>query len=131
MIDKTIADLKRDEGFKPKPYQCTSGVWTIGYGFTSLTVSESNMILSMRVNHINCELLEFGWYRGLNNARKSVIIQMAFQLGFDGLLKFKKMIRAIELNNFNTAAIEMRNSKWFGQTPNRVIRLMNKMQNGR
>ena len=28
--------IKRFEGFRPKPYRCSAGVWTIGYGTTFL-----------------------------------------------------------------------------------------------
>lgn len=27
-----LKELKRDEGFRPAPYVCTGGFWTIGYG---------------------------------------------------------------------------------------------------
>jgi lysozyme len=131
LIDETIAELKRDEGFRTLPYQCTEGVWTIGYGFTNLTEREAALVLNMRVNSIHYELLTHEWYRNLNLARQSVVIQMAFQLGMKGLFKFHQMILALKGGFYNQAAIEMRHSKWARQTPNRAIRLADKMQIGR
>jgi len=31
-IDGALAILRAEEGFRPWPYRCSSGVWTIGYG---------------------------------------------------------------------------------------------------
>ena len=31
-IDMTLAILRAEEGFRPWPYRCSRGVWTIGYG---------------------------------------------------------------------------------------------------
>lgn len=52
-----------------------------------------------------------------------VIIEMVFQLGKNGVRKFKRMWAAIKLDNFFTAAKEMRDSKWYRQTTRRVEEL--------
>lgn len=131
LIAGTIEALKREEGFSATPYQCTAGVWTIGYGFTNLTQPEAAVILEMRVKALDRALYEHGWYRKQNDVRKGVLIQMAFQLGLHGLLKFHRMIDALEGGFYQSAAAEMRNSRWFQQTPDRATRLMDKMFTGR
>lgn len=131
MIDECVADLKREEGFRNKPYQDHLGTWTFGYGFTSVTEQEANLILIMRVHDIYQDMLRFAWFRELNDARQSVILQMAFQLGKKGLFSFEKMIARLREGDYNGAASEMRNSQWFLQTPNRVLRLVHKMSVGR
>ena len=44
---------------------------------------------------------------------------MSYQLGFSGLLKFKKMFKALENMNYEEAANEMLDSKWHLDTPSR------------
>ena len=48
---------------------------------------------------------------------------MAFQLGIDGLLKFKNTLNLIEAGDYETASKEMLNSLWAKQTPERAKRL--------
>ena len=45
---------------------------------------------------------------------------MIFQLGIEGQQKFKKMNCYIKKKEFFMAALEMKNSLWYSQTPNRV-----------
>jgi len=52
---------------------------------------------------------------------------MAFQLGQRGLSKFKNMNSAIERKEWVEAAVEMMDSRWAGQTPNRATRLQQRM----
>jgi lysozyme len=52
---------------------------------------------------------------------------MRFNLGGTGFRKFKKMIAAINNNDFMTAALEMKNSKWFDQVGKRAKTLINMM----
>jgi lysozyme len=130
MLESVIEDLKRHEGFRPTPYQCTEGVWTIGYGFTNLTPEEAETILNIRVERLHQRLSTYQWYCKLNTARKGVILNMAFQLGINGLMKFRNMIRAIKKEMWNEAGIEMKHSKWYRQTPDRAQELIDKMVRG-
>ena len=49
--EKLIAQLKIDEGFRGKPYRCTAGKLTIGFGRNlddvGASVAESEMMLSV------------------------------------------------------------------------------------
>ena len=51
---------------------------------------------------------------------KEVIIEMIFQLGIKKQKKFVKMNSHIQKNNIFLAALEMKNSLWYKQTPKRV-----------
>jgi GH24 family phage-related lysozyme (muramidase) len=60
---------------------------------------------------------------GLSSKRKGVLARMVYQLGFEGVRSFKNALIAIEEGNFDKAADEMLDSKWFKEdTPFRVAR---------
>ena len=51
---------------------------------------------------------------------QTALTDMAFQLGIAGLMKFRKMIAALEAGDYRTAADEALNSRWANQTPSRA-----------
>jgi len=112
------------EGFKSKPYQDHLGVWTIGHGLTFLTELESKHIVEGR-------LLDLGlkwrsrcpWLKQRDPKLLDVIVEMSFQMGFQGVLNFKNMWRALETEFYHSAAAEMLDSKWAVQTPGRAKEL--------
>ena len=48
---------------------------------------------------------------------------MIFQLGIGNVMKFKKMIAALQEKDFETASLEMLDSRWASQTPSRAEKL--------
>ena len=132
--EDTIAQLKSDEGFREHMYKCSANKTTIGYGFNlevGLTEQESDVLLRFKISQLKTTLGEYRWWRLLDGTRKGVIINMVYQMGLSGVLKFKKMIAAIEEKDYNAAAIEMMDSAWFRQTPNRANRLIETMRTGK
>ncbi len=123
-----IAQLKRQEGYAATPYQCPAGVWTWGYGFTSITTDEADMVLRLKVLELRHALYERIYH--LTPARQDVIVNMAYNLGLAGLGKFKRMWAAIEAGDFGRAADEMLNSRWARQVGNRALELSEQMRRG-
>jgi len=66
----------------------------------------------------------------LDDARKAVLLNMSFQLGITGLLKFKNTLAKIEAGDYQGAADNMLKSLWARQTPNRANRLAEQMRTG-
>ena len=128
MMYDLIAQLKRHEGFATKPYQCTSGVLTWGYGFTSITTDEADMVLRLKVLELRHALYDRIYH--LTPARQNVIINMAFNLGLAGLGKFSRMWSAVRDEDYHQAATEMLNSKWARQVGNRAVELAEQMRRG-
>ncbi len=52
-----------------------------------------------------------------------VILEMVFQLGTQGVRNFKKMWKAMRVKDWKTASLEMKDSKWWKQTPKRCEHL--------
>lgn len=130
-----IEQLKRHEGFRKKPYQCTAGKTTIGYGRNLDDVGihevEAHTLL---VNDINaaCEELNkrYPSFLSLDLPRKNVLINMVFNLGITRFSNFKKMIAAVENKQYEQAAKEMMSSKWANQVGDRAKELARQMRTG-
>ena len=128
-------DLKRDEGFAPRPYQDSRGNWTIGYGFNleanDLPEHIADQLLRIEVNDISVWLAqEFEWVADLSGTRRDALINMVFQLGRSGFKSFKKMIRALAGGDFERAADEALDSLWARQTPARAMRVAAQLRTG-
>ena len=127
-------ELKIDEGFKPCVYQCTAGKPTIGYGH-NLEDNElpepiaENLLIHDYMKFYD-KLCEHQWFCEMDDYRKRIIINMAYNIGISGLLRFRNMIAAIRNKDFNEAADEMVNSNWYDQVGSRSVRLVKMMRNG-
>lgn len=70
------------------------------------------------------------YFAGMSEVRQAVLVNMAFNLGVNGLLKFSKMFGAIEREDYLAASVEMLHSLWARQVPNRAERLAEMMRTG-
>tara|TARA_R100000664_G_scaffold20888_1_gene30139 strand:+ start:1659 stop:2066 length:408 start_codon:yes stop_codon:yes gene_type:complete len=119
-----IERIAVNEGFRSKVYKCSEGVDTIGHGFTWLSEEESLHILTGRVSQLHLKLLDdLDWYKDMPPEIQGVIIEMCFQIGFSGVMKFRKMIANMQDKNWKEASKEMLDSLWAKQTPSRANRL--------
>ena len=130
-----INQLKKHEGLKLNPYQCTAGKTTIGYGRNlddkGISVHEAEQMLNADIIDTRSEVSRaLPVYNEIIPARQDVLINMAFNMGVHGLLKFKKMIAAIELGDYLYASEEMLNSKWAKQVGSRADELARQMVRG-
>ena len=126
--------IKHHEGFRSKVYKCTEGYDTIGYGFAikDLELDEdiSEMILMQKLDNLMTRIGKtFVWWRSADSTVKDVVVEMCYQLGVSGFSKFKKTIDHLENKRYGKAAVEMLDSKWAKQTPNRAIELSNIIKN--
>mgnify|MGYP006281625705 CR=1 FL=1 len=140
-----VEQLKVEEGFMSEPYLCTAGHKTIGYGrnldahpdFEGETIPEKcSMELASRILEHDVIAAEHNlsarWpcFSELDDARQEALINMAFQLGTDGLLEFHKMLAAIQHGDWEKAYSEGLNSKWAKQCPSRAKRVMKQVLTG-
>ena len=59
---------------------------------------------------------------------KRISANMMFNLGRPRYSKFKKMIQAIKDGDWFEASVQMTDSKWYKQVPNRAKRLVERMR---
>lgn len=125
--------IAREEGFSAMPYICTEGYPTVGYGQRigpqgvdvslyefELPEPVARQWLSENIRQLENILSRYSWYQQCNTDRASVLVSMAYQLGLSGLLRFRKMLAAIEDNDWEEAAREALDSRWAKQTPRRA-----------
>lgn len=132
-INRSVDMLKTFEGFSGKLYRCTTGAQTIGYGFNvdaGMSERAAASLLEHQVTELYADLARFEFFDELDEVRQSVIVQMAFQMGSSGLLKFRMMLEAIKQKDYAKASIEMLNSKWANQTPMRAKKMAAMMKAG-
>lgn len=133
-----IDQLKFEEGYRDKPYLCTKGKKTIGYGhnmdakpfFEGKKIPDkidkvyAERLLMSDISEVRETLSKrFPEIEALEDARRDALIQMGFQLGYDGFMKFRKMIAAIKKRDWKEAYRQALDSDWAKQTPKRAERV--------
>lgn len=141
MIDETVRQvlkkhLVRDEGWKRKLYKDTQGVWTIGCGRNlidnGVSDMEAEMLLNNDIDQAEKTVLSiFGSdFYSWAEARQLALLNMAFNLGVNGLKTFTRMIAAIKENNWDKAAQCALESLWAKQVKGRAVRIAAMMKDG-
>lgn len=125
------------EGLRLKPYKCTAGKLTIGYGRNlddvGISRTEADMLFERDFARAEAEVRrlckEFNIdCESLIEQRFYVLTDMMFNLGYGRLSKFKKMLTALSKGDYSTAAREMLDSSWANQVGNRAIMLSTLME---
>ena len=129
--------LERDEGRIPYAYQDSEGYWTIGVGHLidkrlggRLPEHIIDALLEYDVERAVAEAETFWWFEGLSDVRKAVVVNMMFNLGLRKFKGFRRMIAALEREDYEAAADEMLDSKWARQVGQRAVRLAQQMRAG-
>jgi lysozyme len=131
--------LRGDEGVKKCAYQDHLGFWTLGVGRlvdarksgSGLRDDEITYLLNNDIDdRIEALTRALPWFQNLDDARRGVLLNMAFQLGTAGLLGFKNTLAMIQAGQYEQAAAAMLQSKWATQTPERAQRMADQMKNG-
>jgi len=121
-------DLIAEEGVRLKPYLCPAGKTTIGVGRNlddvGITQDEAMEMLDNDIDRVNAQLAKaLPWLETKPPDVQRAIANMTFQMGIGALLKFKKMLAAIQARDYNAARREALNSAWAKQTPQRAKRV--------
>lgn len=132
---KLRALLLHDESFRPFPYVDTTGHTTIGIGrnLTDRGISqpEAMTLLENDITYFSSKLSHvLPVFEELDEIRQIALINMCFNLGVHGLLKFEHMIHALNMKDYDWAAHEMLNSKWRVQVGERAQRLAEIIRTG-
>ena len=128
--------LMRDEGLRLKPYTDTTGHLTIGFGrnltTVGLSLAEAEVLLDNDIQRAAADVqAALPWTGGLDEPRRAALINMAFNLGVQGLLGFPKMLAACERGDWRLAAVEAISSRWAQQVGARAGRLAAQLETGR
>ena len=136
-MDRIKEQLVRHEGLRLKPYRCTAGKLTIGIGrnLDDCGISQAEAYVMLINDIMNCEKQLQSKipdiYNGLDEVRKSVLLNMCFNLGISGLLGFKNTLEFIKVGDWERAANNMLVSRWAKQVGRRAIELSELMRKGK
>lgn len=134
-LHKAQAILQRHEGIRLKPYKCTAGKTTIGYGRNlddvGITREEAEFLFQgdWKTAYRDAQSLVPS-FDTLSGPRQSVLVNMAFNLGRTRLSQFKQFLAAVDEKRWIAAAQHMLNSRWASQVGGRSRELALIMRTG-
>ena len=150
---KALARTKRFEGWNNgEIYTDTKGHKTVGYGFKlsdkftqdnlpkdvlsgkrALTKAEAEPIFLKRYAMAQDNAIKYigkSTFNDLTPLRQEILTDMAYNLGLTKLKGFEDMHKALLKRDYKTAALEMIDSNWYGQTKSRARELVMHMRRG-
>ncbi len=154
---KLRAQLIRHERKVPKMYLDSEQIPTIGVGFNLNRADAESKIKSLGFDYADVragkaafndtqidtllnEDIEtalsdcrsvFNQFDTLSDVRQRVLTDMMFNLGKTKFVQFQKLIDAVKRNDFDAAATEMVDSKWYKQVGTRSKTLVDMMRTNR
>ena len=150
-MNEKVQRLVMHEGCRLKPYYCTKGKQTIGVGRNlddnplteeekrvcgdwekGITKNAAFYLLRHDIERVEKECKKkIAFYTLLDDERQYALLDMAFNLGIAGLLKFKKMLMAMACGYFEDAAKECLNSKYAKEVGQRSKRIAETIRTGK
>ena len=118
--------LRTEEGFRALPYKDSKGILTGGYGM-NLTVPQPEPVwfaaMQATVDLLEPKLLQYPWYANTDMIRRIPLLDMAYNMGLEGLLHFPHMLSAVSNQDWQTAHDEMLNSQYAKDVGQRATKL--------
>ena len=138
--DKLIESVKKHEGFRDTVYLDTLSKRTVGFGHLCVEdhwedgkkydkeyledILEKDLQSAIDQTEDMCKDLT------LTDNAKSIICEMIYQLGGNGVSKFKNMWKALKEDppNYFEAHVQMLDSRWSKQTTGRAVEMAEHMK---
>ena len=139
-MNKLLESVKRHEGYRNKVYLDTLNKRTVGVGHLCVEdfweddkeydedflmgILEKDLQSAIDQADDMCKDLK------ISSDAKILIIEMIFQLGGNGVSKFRKMWQALQQDppDYAEASVQMLDSRWAKQTPNRAQEMADHMK---
>ena len=128
-----IDSIKKHEGYVGIVYKDSLGIDTIGYGFAikdlELDKDICDIILERKLHALTDRINnKFHWYMYMPPEIQHIVVELCYQMGVYGFSCFKKTIAYLQDKKFKEASVEMLDSRWADQTPNRAKELSNRVR---
>ena len=148
--NEAVQRLCLHEGIRLQPYRCPAGYLTIGVGRnletnpptaeeikvigdyrSGLTKNAAFFLLRNDIKRVEAECADrIPFWKQLDDERQYALVDMAFNLGIAGLLKFKKMLGYMGVGNYTQAATECLASKYAKDVGKRAVRIARLIEKG-
>lgn len=127
--------LIRHEGVRLKAYRDSVGLTTIGVGrcldTKGISMAEAMTLLDDDMAEVQQQVASnIPCYGRLSEARQAVLLDLCFNLGMVGLLKFSHFLSNLDNGSYQTAAADLANSLWAKQVGPRCADLQKLMIEG-
>ena len=132
-MERLLKSVKEHEGYRNKVYLDTLGKRTVGVGHLCVEdfweddkEYEEKFLMTILEHDLQTaikgakELMEEHDCADIDEQAEEILIEMVFQLGKNGVSKFRNMWKALTEKNYIGASYEMLDSRWSKQTPNRA-----------
>lgn len=149
-LSTLLPRIKLSEGWRERAYMDTTGNVTIGYGFNIGRVAVP-LGVDVRLEPVTAlpqplgeawlthlvldviERLNFAlpWVKSLDDVRQGVLVEMSYNLGVPGLMRWPIFLGQVQRGEYLAAAGNMRSSLWAHQVGQRAQRLAGMMASGR
>lgn len=158
MVSNIFEMLRYDEGLRLDIYKDTEGYWTVGIGHLltkdpSIAVAQKELDKLMgratmgKITQkeaedlfaVDCRKVDRGiegnsslstTFNGLDSVRRDALRNMVFQMGVAGVAGFKNSLKLLQSKQWEQAAVNLKQSRWFKQTPNRAKRVIETFRTG-
>lgn len=150
--------LRIDEGLKLEMYKDTEGYWTIGIGQLltknpskdvamneldklmgrvcagKITMREAEELFNASVAKARRGILGNATlkpvYDSLDEVRRCALVNMVFQMGEAGTAGFTNSMKLLKAKQWDQAAVNLAQSRWYKQTTNRAKRVIETFRTG-
>jgi lysozyme len=132
-LDEIKNSIKQEEGCRLNAYADTRGNLTIGYGHLIRLNTPIPQEAADAIFEADFERAVEGYNSldlDLDPVRKSVIIDMIFNMGIYRVKDFRQMIKHLQDKNWIQAAHELMDSEYAKQVPGRARRNRDKILKG-
>ena len=123
--DEIKSAIKKEEGLRLDVYPDITGQMTIGYGHllskgSKIPLEAAEIIFEADYQNAVKDYEKL--HLDLDPVRRAAIVDMLFNMGLTRVQKFQRMIAALREGNWDRAAIELMDSGYARQLPNRAKR---------
>ncbi len=141
-------EIRQDEGVRHKPYMDSLGRWAIGVGFdlaahgythqqimaltsTGWSDETTNVMLASSIHTVLAFITaHLPWAASLRSVRNRVLVNMAFNVGCGGLLRFDTFLGLVQRGQYEQAAEDLLTTLAAKELPQRYGRLAARMATG-
>ena len=137
--DRLTTSLREHESFRGTAYTCPAGKLTIGIGRcidisvagAGITQDEAEYLLRQDINRFTAMTRGLiVTFDSLDEVRQETLVELCFNMGPTNLGKFTKMLAAIDVKDWDTAAAELLDSRYAAQVGQRAITLADQLRIG-
>lgn len=130
-----LAEIAHDEGKRRRPYRDTRGFWTIGIGHNldaeglCDAAIEAQLAYDLQVKCFDALDTRLPWWREHPASVQRTLVNLCFNLGIAGLLKWPRTLALIQGGYYDRAAEAIRSNKvYVNQVGPRAERLARSLE---